>query len=33
MEQLKDLNESLKRLVNGDITLISKLGAMQMVNK
>lgn len=31
MEQLKELNDSLNKLVNGDISLISALGAVQLV--
>lgn len=31
MEQLKELNDSLKKLVKGDISLISTLGAVQLV--
>lgn len=31
MEQLKELNESLNKLVKGDISLISALGAVQLV--
>lgn len=33
MEQLKELNDSLTKLVNGDISLISALGAVQLVRK
>lgn len=32
IEQLKEFNESLNRLVKGDITLISSLGAIQLVS-
>lgn len=31
MEQLKELNDSLKKLVKGDISLISTLEAVQLV--
>lgn len=31
MEQLKELHESLNKLVKGDISLISALGAVQLV--
>lgn len=31
IEQLKELNESLRKLVKGDISLVSTLGAVQMV--
>lgn len=31
IEQLKELNKSLHKLANGDISLISTLGAVQMV--
>lgn len=31
MEQLKELNESLNKLVKGDISLISALGTVQLV--
>lgn len=31
MEQLKELNDSLNRLVKGDISLVSALGAVQLV--
>lgn len=31
IEQLKELNDSLGKLVKGDISLISSLGAMQLV--
>lgn len=33
MEQLREFNESLQRLISGDVTLVDELGAMQMVNK
>lgn len=33
MEQLKELNDSLTKLVNGDISLISALGAVQLVRQ
>lgn len=32
IEQLKEFNESLNRLVKGDISLISSLGAIQLVS-
>lgn len=32
MDQLKELNDSLSKLVNGDISLINSLGAVQLVN-
>lgn len=31
MDQLKELNDSLSKLVNGDISLINELGAVQLV--
>lgn len=31
IEQLKELNDSLKKLVKGDISLVSALGAVQLV--
>lgn len=31
MEQLKELNESLDKLVKGDISLVSALGSVQLV--
>lgn len=31
IEQLKELNNSLHKLVNGDISLVSALGTVQMV--
>lgn len=31
MEQLKELNDSLNKLVKGDISLVSALGAVQLV--
>lgn len=31
MEQLKELNDSLSKLVKGDISLVSALGAVQLV--
>lgn len=33
MEQLKELNNSLSKLVKGDISLISQLGAMQLATQ
>ncbi|XP_017771084.1 PREDICTED: protein LZIC-like [Nicrophorus vespilloides] len=33
MEQLKELNDSLTKLVKGDISLISTLGAMQLATQ
>ncbi|XP_018568902.1 protein LZIC-like [Anoplophora glabripennis] len=33
MEQLKELNDSLSKLVNGDISLISALGAVQLATQ
>ncbi|KAF2880181.1 hypothetical protein ILUMI_25982 [Ignelater luminosus] len=33
MEQLKELNISLTKLVNGDISLVSELGAMQLATQ
>ncbi|XP_019864937.1 protein LZIC-like [Aethina tumida] len=33
MEQLKELNDSLNKLVNGDISLISALGAVQLATQ
>lgn len=33
IDQLKELNESLKKLTNGDISLVSELGAVQLVSK
>lgn len=32
MEQLKELHDSLNKLVKGDISLISTLGAVQLVS-
>lgn len=32
IEQLKELNESLTKLVNGDISLIDAVGAVQLVS-
>lgn len=32
IDQLKEFNESLERLVKGDISLISALGAIQLVS-
>lgn len=32
MEQLREFNESLQRLISGDVSLVDELGAMQMVN-
>lgn len=32
MDQLVELNDSLSKLVNGDISLINSLGAVQLVN-
>lgn len=31
MDQLKELNDSLSKLVKGDISLVSALGAVQLV--
>lgn len=33
MEQLRELNESLQRMISGNMTLINQLGAMQLVHK
>lgn len=33
MEQLRELNESLQRMISGNMTLINQLGAMQLVYK
>ncbi|KAJ3654667.1 hypothetical protein Zmor_013841 [Zophobas morio] len=33
MDQLKELNDSLSRLVKGDISLVSALGAVQLVTQ
>ncbi|KAK5645720.1 hypothetical protein RI129_004184 [Pyrocoelia pectoralis] len=33
IEQLKELNASLTKLVNGDISLVSELGAMQLATQ
>ncbi|CAH0558221.1 unnamed protein product [Brassicogethes aeneus] len=33
MEQLKELNDSLSKLVNGDISLVSALGAVQLATQ
>jgi hypothetical protein len=33
MDQLKELNDSLSKLVKGDISLVSALGAVQLVLK
>jgi nucleoside-triphosphatase THEP1 len=32
MEQLREFNDSLQRMISGDMTLIDELGAMQLVN-
>lgn len=32
MEQLGEFNDSLKRLMSGDMTLVNELGAMQLVS-
>lgn len=32
IDQLKELNDSLSKLVNGDISLVSTLGAVQLVS-
>jgi len=32
MEQLREFNESLQRMISGDMTLVDELGAMQLVN-
>lgn len=32
VEQLKELNESLNKIVKGDVSLISSLGAVQLVS-
>lgn len=31
MEQLREFNESLQRMISGDMTLVNELGAMQLV--
>lgn len=31
MEQLREFNESLQRMISGDMTLVDELGAMQLV--
>ena len=33
MEQLREFNESLQRLISGDVTLVDQLGAMQLVSE
>lgn len=33
MEQLREFNESLQRLISGDVTLVDELGAMQMATQ
>lgn len=33
MDQLKELNHSLNKLVNGDISLVSELGAVQLATQ
>ncbi|XP_012270994.1 protein LZIC [Orussus abietinus] len=33
MEQLKEFNESLQRMISGDVTLIDHLGAMQLATQ
>ncbi|XP_046742842.1 protein LZIC-like [Diprion similis] len=33
MEQLKDFNESLQRMISGDMTLVNDLGAMQLATQ
>lgn len=32
IDQLKELNESLNKLINGDISLLNSLGIMRLVN-
>lgn len=32
MDQLKELNTSLLKLVNGDISLVNSIGALQLVS-
>lgn len=32
MEQLREFNESLQRMISGDMTLVNELGAMQLVS-
>lgn len=32
MEQLHEFNESLQRMISGDMTLVNELGAMQLVS-
>ena len=31
MEQLREFNESLQRMISGNMTLVDELGAMQLV--
>lgn len=33
MEQLRDFNESLQRMISGDMTLVNHLGAMQLATQ
>lgn len=33
MEQLRELNESLQRMISGDMTLVNQLGAMQLATQ
>jgi hypothetical protein len=32
MEQLREFNESLSRMISGDMTLVDQLGAMHLVS-
>jgi len=32
IEQLREFNDSLQRMISGDMTLVDELGAMQLVN-
>jgi hypothetical protein len=32
MEQLREFNESLSKMISGDMTLVDQLGSMQLVS-
>lgn len=33
MEQLQEFNESLSKMISGDMTLVDQLGSMQLVSE
>jgi hypothetical protein len=33
MEQLREFNESLSKMISGDMTLVDQLGSMQLVSE